>query len=224
MPAGSCHLSRLVGMFGGTFDPVHNAHLRVALDVVEQGGLDRLHLIPCRVPPHRGDPDVTAQQRLAMLERAAAGEPRFHVDDRELRRDGPSYTVDTLRSLRTEDPDAHLLLLIGTDSFLSLPRWDRWQGLTDYAHLVVMERPEANTPMPAQLKDWLAGRETPDWATLHRERAGRVLFQAVTPMAVSATDIRQRLRDGRSPRYLLPDAVWDYIRDNGLYGAGRQAG
>lgn len=217
-------MTRLVGMFGGTFDPVHNAHLRVALDVVELGGLDRLHLIPCNVPPHRGDPHVMPPQRLAMLELAVAGEPRLLVDDRELRRAGPSYTVDTLISLHAEDPEAHLVLLMGTDSFASLPRWDRWRELAEWAHVVVMERPEASLGHSGELAEWLVGREAHEWATLRHERAGRVLFQPVTPLDVSATDIRHRLHAGRSPRYLLPDPVWEYIRDNGLYGAGQQAG
>ncbi len=217
-------MTRLVGMFGGTFDPIHNAHLRVALDVVEAGELERLHLIPCHVPPHRGDPDVTADHRLAMLERAAAGEPRFLVDDRELRRDGPSYTVETLRSLHADAASAHLVLVVGTDSFLSLPRWHQWRELGEWAHLVVMERPDAGEDMPDALARWLQGRRAETWAELRERPAGRVLFQPVTPMAVSATDIRERMRAGRSPRYLLPDPVWDYIRENGLYGAGLQAG
>ncbi len=214
----------LRGMFGGTFDPVHNAHLRVALDIVEAGALEQLHLVPCHVPPHRGDPEVTAAQRLAMLELAARGELRFRVDDRELRRDGPSYTVDTLQTLRRDFPGDHLCLLLGSDSFVSLPRWDRWQELAVYAHIVVMQRPDHPLKLSGPLTDWLHGRETADWAALRDEPAGRVLFQDVTPMAVSATDIRARLAAGRSGRYLLPDAVWDYIRDNTLYGAGGYAG
>lgn len=212
------------GIFGGTFDPVHNAHLRVALDIVEAGALEQLHLVPCHVPPHRGDPEVTAAQRLAMLELAAHGEPRFRVDDRELRRDGPSYTVDTLRTLRRDFPGDHLCLLLGSDSFVSLPRWERWRELAEHAHIVVMQRPDHPLSLSGELADWLDGREASDWATLQDEPPGRVLFQSVTPMAVSATDIRARLGQGRSGRYLLPDAVWDYIRDNTLYGAGRQAG
>lgn len=217
-------LTALVGMFGGTFDPVHNAHLRVALDVVEQGELARLHLIPCRIPPHRGDPSVTASERLAMLDLAARGEPRFVVDDRELRRAGPSYTVDTLASLHEEFPDAHLVLLLGTDSFVTLPQWDRWQQLGERAHMVVMARPDSPLDAPGPLRDWLRGRQVETWSALRDRAAGCVLFQEVTPLAVSATDLRERLAAGRSGRYLLPDAVWEYIRDKGLYGADGSVG
>ena len=207
-------------MFGGTFDPVHNAHLRVALDVLESGQLERLHLVPCHVPPHRGDPEVTAEQRLAMLRRGVGGVPGFRVDDRELRRNGPSYTLDTLHSLRDDDPDATLCLLLGTDSFLSLPRWHRWEELAEVAHFVVLERPEHTLSLPDELEHWLRGREVSTWSALREALAGRVLFQSVTAMAISATAIRERLRQGYSARFLLPDAVWDYIRDNGLYGVG----
>ncbi|MFO7857539.1 MAG: nicotinate-nucleotide adenylyltransferase, partial [Ectothiorhodospiraceae bacterium] len=162
--------------------------------------------------------------RRHMLELAATGEPRFVVDDRELRRDGPSYTVDTLVSLANAYPDAHLALLLGSDSFATLPSWGRWQELADHAHLVVMARPDPGRPWPDELHTWLSRRETESWDTLRSERCGRVLFQSVTPLGVSATAVRERLAAGRSGRYLLPDAVWDYIHAQGLYGAGTHAG
>lgn len=214
----------LVGMFGGTFDPVHIAHLRVGLDIVEAGYLEQLRLIPCHVPPHRGDPEVTTRQRLAMLRLAVRGEPRLVVDERELQRDGPSYTADTLATLQRDFPHAHLCLLLGTDSFVSLPTWDRWRELAEYAHVIVMTRPDYPLALPAALEQWLHGREVAEWRLLREQRAGYVLHQEVTAMAVSATAIRDRLGRGRSGRYLLPDAVWEYIRDNGLYGAGADAG
>ncbi|MEX0731561.1 MAG: nicotinate-nucleotide adenylyltransferase [Aquisalimonadaceae bacterium] len=214
-------MTQLVGIFGGTFDPVHNAHLRVAMDVLEEASLDEVRLIPAHQPPHRDTPSVGSAERLQMLRMAVNGESRMVVDDRELRRDGPSYTVDTLATLHADFPDAHLCLLLGTDSFRSLPGWNRWRELSRFAHIVVMKRPEMDSPpMPDDLTHWLSGRETADWARLRAEPAGRVIFQAVTPLGISATDIRQRLASGRSGRYLMPDAVWDHIRTHGLYGAG----
>lgn len=216
-------MTRLIGIFGGTFDPVHNAHLRVALEVLEQGPLDEVRLIPAHVPPHRATPSVDASERLKMLHLATRGEPRMIVDDRELRRDGRSYTVDTLISLREDFPDAHLCLLLGTDSFRSLPDWDRWRELGEHAHIVVMERPEPGPPVPEALQLWLQGRETADWQRLLTNVAGLVLYQHVTPLGISATAIRRRLATGHSGRYLLTDAVWDHIRIHGLYGAGSAA-
>lgn len=213
-------MARLVGIFGGTFDPVHNAHLRVALDVAEAGDLDQVRLIPCHIPPHRDTPEVTAARRLEMLSLGAADEPRFVVDDRELRRDMPSYTVDTLRGLREAFPDDVLCLLLGADSFHGLPRWHRWQELSDLAHLVIMERPATGTEMPESLGRWLPGRQADDWAQLRRTQAGLVLFQTVTQLDISATELRRRLAVGGSGRYLMPDAVWRYIQEHGLYCRG----
>ncbi len=210
-------MSSLLGIFGGTFDPVHNAHLRVALDVVEAGNLEELRLIPCHIPPHKATPSVDAQQRMRLLELAVRDEPRFRVDDRELRRDGPSYTADTLRSFRAEFPQSHLCLLIGTDSFHGLPGWSRWRELADHAHLVVMQRPNHGVSMPPELAQWLQGRRAQGWEDLRRRQAGLVLFQEVAQLEVSATDLRERVARGGSLRYLVPDAVWDHIRVNGLY-------
>jgi len=210
----------LIGIFGGTFDPVHNGHLRVALDVLELGGLDALYLMPCHVPPHRATPMVDSAQRLQLLRLAVRGEPRMRVDARELDRDGPSYTLDTLTSLRADYPRAHLCLLLGTDSFRSLPGWDRWRQLTDHAHIVVMQRPETEDGPDAVLDDWLQGRETRDWGRLRHQQAGCVLYQPVTQLAISATDIRARLAAGRSARFLMPDAVWDHVQKHALYVAG----
>ncbi|MCC5856765.1 MAG: nicotinate-nucleotide adenylyltransferase [Ectothiorhodospiraceae bacterium] len=210
-------MGTLTGIFGGTFDPVHNAHLRVALDVVEAGALVELRLIPCHIPPHRESPAVDAATRLHMLRMAVRGEPRFVVDDRELRRDTPSWTVDTLRTLRADFPDRHFCLLMGSDSFRGLPTWSRWRELGEFAHIVVMQRPDPGRPVPDALAEWLRGREADGWGALRRERSGRVLFQPVAQLAISATDIRERLARGGSIRYLVPDAVWDHIQQEGLY-------
>lgn len=217
-------MNRLVGIFGGTFDPVHNAHLRVAMDVLEMAPLEAVRLIPAHVPPHRATPTVDAAQRLTMLRLAVANEPRMLVDARELERDGPSYMVDTLHSLRADFPDCHLCLMLGTDSFRSLSRWHRWTELGEYAHIVEMQRPEPGAPMDDALAQWLRGRETAEWDRLRDTPAGLVLTQPVTPLGISATDIRQRIGAGRSGRYLVPDPVWDHIREYGLYGAGGAGG
>ncbi len=143
-----------VGVFGGTFDPVHHGHLRTALEVLEGCGLEQLRLVPALVPPHRPQPRAPAPLRLEMLRRAVAGEPRLVVDDRELRRGGPSYTVDTLAELRAAVGTRPLCLVLGADAFLGLPGWHRWRELFALAHLVVVERPARGS---SRTRSWLHG-------------------------------------------------------------------
>lgn len=205
----------MIGIYGGTFDPVHFGHLRTALEVQEIFGLAELRLIPCAQPPHRGHPEVSAAFRLHMLHVAVAGQAGFVVDDRELRRDGPSYMVDTLASLRAETGDrTPLLLFIGADAFAGLERWHQWQRLFDYAHVVVMTRPAS--PPPA-LPPFLTRRRTGDKQRLKEQPAGCILLQNVTQLEISATQIRKLLGDRRDPRFLLPDAVLAFIRHHHLY-------
>ena len=208
----------LLGMFGGTFDPIHHGHLRPALEILEAGGFEQLRLVPASVPPHRDQPAVSPAHRLGMLTRAAEGVAGFVVDDRELRRDGPSYSVDTLESLRGEFPGHRLCLIIGMDAFLGLQSWDRWERLAELAHLVVMERPGSEVPAGGPLEQWLAPRRADSFNDLRRSPAGRVIFQSVTQLEISATAIREALRAGRSARYLVPEPVIAYIHKHRLYG------
>lgn len=211
-------MREILAIFGGTFDPVHFGHLRPALEVAEILNLKEMRLVPARVPPHRGDPGVSAEHRLAMLERALAGQERLVIDRRELSREGPSYTVDTLASLRAEYPDHALALVVGEDAFASLSRWHRWTELTDLAHLVVMTRPGARRVLDAALEDLSARCRVPDADALRHARAGGLLVAEVTPLAISASGIRELIAAGRDPRWLAPDAVLDYIREHDLYG------
>ncbi|WP_322980222.1 nicotinate-nucleotide adenylyltransferase [Pseudomonas sp. C11] len=211
--------ARRIGLLGGTFNPVHIGHLRAALEVAEFMLLDELRLIPSARPPHRQAPQASAEQRLAMVELAVAGEPRLSVDDRELRRDRPSYTVDTLESVRSElAADDQLFLLVGWDAFCSLPSWHRWQELLEHCHLLVLQRPDADSEAPEALRDLLAARSVSDPLSL-TGAGGQISFIWQTPLAVSATQIRQLLASGKSARYLLPDAVLAYIQAYQLYGA-----
>lgn len=210
-----------LGIFGGTFDPVHFGHLRPALELKEQLGLESVRLIPCNSPPHRGQPHASAEQRHAMLELAIAGEPDLLLDGRELERPGPSYMVDTLRSLRQEFGEARsLCLIIGGDAFLGLPSWYHWQKLVQLAHIVVAHRPgwildEASLDAP--LQQLLQQHRLDEAQQLCNAPAGGVLLQVVTQLAISATEIRQRVTTGGSANYLLPQPVWDYIRQQNLY-------
>lgn len=210
--------ARRIGLLGGTFNPVHIGHLRAALEVAEFMALDELRLIPSARPPHREAPQATAEQRLAMVELAVADEPRLSVDDRELRRERPSYTVDTLESVRSELAAAdQLFLLVGWDAFCGLPGWHRWQELLEHCHLLVLQRPDADSEAPEALRDLLAARSVSDPLSLTGP-GGQISFIWQTPLAVSATQIRQLLASGKSARYLLPDAVLAYIQAHQLYG------
>jgi nicotinate-nucleotide adenylyltransferase len=201
----------MIGILGGTFDPIHIGHLRTGLDVCEALGLDELRLIPLRDPPHRNRPRSSPEQRLAMLRAAVAGEPRFRVDDRELRRDGKSYTLHTLQSLRLELGERPLCLLLGGDAFSGFPDWHRPEAILGLCHLVVMRRPGEAPP------DLYPQRVTSDPARLRGTPGGHLLFQEVTQLAISATAIRERVAAGLSARFLVPDRVLEIIEGAGLY-------
>ncbi|MDH4583455.1 nicotinate-nucleotide adenylyltransferase [Pseudomonas sp. BN415] len=212
-------MGKRIGLFGGTFDPVHIGHLRSAVEVAEQFGFDELRLIPSARPPHRETPRVSASQRLEMVQLAVAGVVPLAVDDRELKRERPSWTIETLESLRTElDAEDQLFLLVGWDAFCGLPSWHRWDELLDHCHILVLQRPDADSEAPETLRDLLAARSTVDPHSLQGP-AGQIAFVWQTPLAISATQIRQLLGEGRSVRFLVPDAVLAYIHAHDLYRA-----
>ncbi len=208
----------MIGIYGGTFDPIHYGHLRTALEVKEAAGLDEIRFIPCRHPPHRQQPQASSAQRLRMLELALMqAEPGFRIDARELHRDGPSYMVDTLSTLRSDVGDTPLCLILGLDAFRGLPAWHRWLRLFDLAHIIVMQRPRIEPEWPQALTREVAHRLTTNPLDLRQQAAGRVMTLDVVQLDISATRIRQMQTEARSARYLLPDAVLDYIHSEGLY-------
>jgi len=212
-------MTRRIGLLGGTFDPIHIGHLRAALEVAEQFALDELRLIPSARPPHRGAPQVSAEARLDMARLAVQGVAPLTVDDRELRRDRPSWTIETLESLRGElGAEVRLFLLLGWDAFCGLPTWHRWQELLEHCHILVLQRPDADSDAPEALRDLLAARSVADPRSLDGP-AGQIAFVWQMPLAVSATQLRERLAAGRSIRFLVPDAVLAYIHAHGLYRA-----
>lgn len=209
----------MIGLLGGTFDPIHFGHLRPALEIRDALGLESVLFLPCRIPPHRGTPSAPAETRADMVARALQGEPGFVLDRRELQREGPSYTVDTLRSLRAELGDeVGLCLILGRDAFNGLPKWHEAQKLLRFANIVVAQRPGEEGEPGEALARMIAGRVSESLAQLREQPAGRVGFIEVTQLAIAATSIREGLARGRSPRFLVPDAVWDMIRASGLYG------
>lgn len=204
-----------IGILGGTFDPVHFGHLRTGLDVVEKLDLAQLRFIPCAIPPHRNTPVASASERRLMLELAIKNHPKLVVDDRELSREGPSYTVDTLLSLRQDYPDNPLFVLMGSDAFCSLPSWSRWQQIRELAHIVVMQRPDEKMQLSSELADWSRRYQSTDGDELLA--AGKIWSVEVTQMAISATMIRDALSQQKDVRYLLPDAVIALIEQLSFY-------
>jgi nicotinate-nucleotide adenylyltransferase len=200
---------RAIGIFGGTFCPIHNGHLRLAIAARQQLRLTEVRLVPAAQPPLRRAPPIAAARRLRWVELAVAGQRALRVDDRELRRRGPSYTVDTLESLRAEHPRAALCLLLGQDAARQLPRWRRWRELPALAHLVFFHRPGRPVRLPAAVARALRGRRARSVAQLRARPAGLWWRCAMPPVPISASDVRRRLRAGRPVRGLVPDAVID---------------
>lgn len=207
---------RTVGVFGGTFDPVHNGHLRIALDARELLGLDEVRLIPLAQAVHRDQPETPPALRLEMLQTALAGRGDLVCDDREMRRQGPSYTVDTLESLRRDLPGTSLCLLLGEDAFAGFAQWRDPLGILTIANIAVLQRPGERPPHIPALRKLLGGRET---QTLDPLRCGQICFCPVTQLDIASSDIRHRLAAGRSADFLLPPAVVDLIYRHKLYGS-----
>ena len=206
---------KTVAIFGGTFDPIHFGHLRTALELKQNLKLDEMRLIPCHVPAHRTQPHYSAQDRLRMVELAVAPEPELSCDSREIEREGVSYMADTLAILRDELGDQiSLILVVGMDSFLSLPSWHEWEEIPQLAHIIVAARPGASGPTQGIMERFLHAREATDIAELKASGFGRVLVQRMTPLAISSTHIRALIQQKLSPRYLLPESVWDYMERN----------
>ena len=207
-----------IGILGGTFDPINNGHLRLAVEAAEACALAELRLIPAGAPPHRASPAAAARHRLEMVRLAAAGCPGLAVDEREAFKTAPCYTVETLEQLRTElGREAPLCLILGMDQYLDLATWHRWRELFALAHLIVAGRPGAGRKPGGPLAAEHAARVRDDPRALRAAAAGAIIPIAITALEISASGIRARLAAGRSARYLLPDSVLDYIQANRLY-------
>ena len=208
--------------YGGTFDPVHAGHLAVARCARDRLQAD-VWLMPAADPPHKGPTEADADQRRAMLQLAVADQPGLHVDDRELRRAGPSYTIDTLVQLREALGDAApLAILVGADSFLGLPTWRRWRELTDFAHIVIAERPGSvidPQTLPDELRDFAAPRWRRQASALHERPAGRLLRLKLPLRPESSSELRRRIAQGQPWRDWVAPGVAAYIEHHRLYGA-----
>lgn len=207
-----------IAVFGGTFDPIHNGHLRSAIELQEAFGFDHIRLLPSHRPPLRGQPCASSAQRLAMVRAAVVGEDVFQVDDCELARDQASYTVDTLRDLRNEVGAAvSLTWVMGSDAYNQLHRWKNWQQLFALANVLVLERAEHPLAADATVAAFVAERQLPQALSLCASPCGGFITSRLRQLPISATDIRKRIAAGRSVRYLLPDAVLAFVNEHNLY-------
>ena len=212
-----------IGILGGTFDPIHNGHLRLAQEVLEQCNLAEIRFIPSGTPPHRGAPYASAPHRLNMVRAALLGNASFTLDEREIYRADPCYTVDTLRALRIEiGAQRPLCLLMGGDAFLLLHTWHEWDKLFELAHIIVVQRPglplgNAIATADPALRQQYTARLAPSPRVLHESPAGAVVVLDMPLLEISATDIRKRCADKKNIHYLLPDTVANYIQSHNLY-------
>jgi nicotinate-nucleotide adenylyltransferase len=212
-----------IGILGGTFDPVHLGHLRLALELQESLTLTNVHIIPCFRPVHRKMPVASPAERFAMVENAIRNEPALVADDREIRRQNPSYMIDTIMEMRAEFPDHALCLLVGIDAFLGFTSWHRWKDILDEAHLIVAHRPQYQLPKTGIIAELLNAYLRDDSAYIHTHKAQGIILRPITQLEISASDIRKQFAMGRNPRYLLPDQVYDYIKQQGIYSISRNS-
>ncbi len=204
-------------LIGGTFDPIHYGHLQSALEVAEFIGADEIRLIPNRQPPHRNRPQTPEGARLDMCRLAAQLDTRFVVDERELKRDDCSYTVDSLIELSKDELDRPICFSMGIDAFLNFDKWHRWQELLKHAHIIVMSRPGYEAEFNSSLSAYIKQHETHNLDDIKGKLNGHIYFVATSELMISSTTIRQRLANDLNCRCLMPNKVYDYILDNDLY-------
>lgn len=210
-------MKKPIGILGGTFDPVHFGHLRMALELREALQLERVHLTPCYEPVHRKMPAASAADRLAMVELAMEEGTGLYADPREIQRKGPSYFIDTLHSFRQDFPKTPLCLLIGIDAFLGFKTWRKWEEILDQMHIVLTHRPQYILPESGEIAALISERLQPNAQFIHQQMAGGILLKAITALEISASDIRKQFAIGGDPRYLLPNRVYEYIKQRKIY-------
>lgn len=208
---------KLIGILGGTFDPIHYGHLTIADQVLRSVQCDRIDFIPCFKPPHRDQPIATPPERFDMVQLAVAPFSQFFANPIEIRRQGVSYTIDTLRHLHAISSNETLCLILGSDAFAQLNTWREWQSLFDYAHIIVVTRPQSALPHSAWLTTLTQEREITHSNQLRENRAGNIYTLDIAPIDISATHIREEIRDNIANINALPKTVYEYIINHALY-------
>lgn len=212
---------RLIGILGGTFDPIHYGHLHVATALLEQLPLDEVRLLPCYQPVHRSTPIASPEHRLAMTKLACDALPKIFVDDHEMKRQGPSYMIDTLRDLKKEHFSAHFCLIIGQDAFQTFDQWHQWQSILDYCHLIIVSRPHSSNQMNAAIKTFVKDHETKIFSDLSLATSGKIFFCEIPPFELSATQLREQLSQQQPNEKAIPSLVYQYILQHRLYGTSQ---
>lgn len=207
----------MIGILGGTFDPIHYGHLRTALDVQQCLSLDEVRFIPCGEPAHRNRPIAEPLQRLAMVRAAIAGQSKFVADDREIRRGGRSYMVDTLISLKQEFKSKTFCLILGMDAFNGIEQWYQWEKIFDLANIVVMQRPTINGRVELNKRLLQYKERFIDADNLKTKQNGAICFVPVTQLDISATTIRQQWQENIDSQFFLPDSVLTLIQQQNIY-------
>lgn len=207
-----------IGLFGGTFDPIHIGHLRISLELKQALALDEMRMVPCHIPPHRGATQATAEQRAAMVKLAIKECDEFEFEALELRNPEPSYSVHTLEELRKQlGEEVSLCLAMGMDSLITMSSWYRWRDILELAHIIVAARPGWEIPTSGEMADYLQQHQGQAMDLKKRSR-GCIVVQALTLLPIASTHIRELVAQGKSARYLVTDSVWDFIQQNKLYG------
>ena len=207
----------LIALFGGTFDPIHLGHLHIAKQVYRLLPTQIVHFIPCNQPPHRATPQATAQDRLAMVQLAIQPYPYFVADDQEIKREGTSYTVDTLKTLRADHQNARFGLIIGSDAFSQFHQWHQWQLILQLTHLIVINRPGYNTLWTLPLANLEPDHKTANLLQLIARPAGGIHQLIIPPSPISASSIREKIHNKQDVSNFLPATVLDYIQQHRLY-------
>jgi nicotinate-nucleotide adenylyltransferase len=211
-------MAKPIGILGGTFDPVHHGHLRLALEVYQSCALAEVRLVPLHTPSHRQSPVTLPEQRLQMLSLAIEKVEGLVVDERELQRGDVSFTVDTLRSLRKELNQQPLCLIMGMDAFQTLHKWHEWTSLLDYAHIIVARRPGSDLKLAnAEVSEFYKKNITTELSDLHTQEAGKILGISIAELDISSTRIRELISTTQDVHYLLPGNVISYIEQEDLY-------
>lgn len=209
----------MIGLYGGTFNPIHFGHLRMAEELVDACQLSEVRFIPSSTPPHKPQPTATPEQRAQMIALAIGDHPKFRLDPQEIQRNGVSYTIDTLSSIRaSQGSQTPIAFIMGMDAFAEIEHWHEWQHYLDYAHILVSTRPETYIDqLSTAVKALLSTHLVTDSDALHHQAHGLIYLHQMTPLAISSSQIRRLTNSSQSQRYLLPDTVIEYIHQQGLY-------